>query len=441
MRVAFVLPAVGKKPGESYASFWLMEPLAVAQLAGLTPPAWERVLYDDRLERIPYDEPTDLVAISVETYTARRAYQISERFRRRGVPVVMGGFHVTLVPDEVAAHADAIVVGEAECVWPKLLEDLRLGRLQKRYQAEQRPDLAGIFPDRAIYAGKKYMDLALVETGRGCRLSCDFCSITAFFKRSYTARPVEDVIKEVSGLHRRNVFFVDDNLAVDRTRTQALLKALAPLKIRWAGQVSVHVAADAELLGAMYESGCMGVLIGFESLEPGSPALAGKGLQGAASYDDAMERFAEHRIAVYGTFVFGYDPDTVSALRAAMDFASRHRLFFAAFNHLVPFPGTPLYRRLRDERRLLHEAWWLEPGYRFGDVAFKPEQGAPAELADICLQARRDFYAMPQVFKRALNWRCNCRDLFMTAVFLSSNLMSRREVDQRQGLPLGAPDE
>ena len=419
-----------------------MEPLAVAQLAGLTPPEWERTFYDDRLERVPYDEPTDLVAMSVETYTARRAYQIAERFRQRGVPVVMGGFHPSLAPDDAAAHADAIVVGEAEGVWSRLLEDFRGGRLQSRYEAGERPELTGLFPDRTIYAGKGYMDLALVETGRGCRFACDFCSISAFFGRSYRARPVEDVVAEVRGLRRRNVFFVDDNLAVDRGRTLALFEALRPLGIRWAGQVSVHVARDDELLDAMRQSGCMGVLIGFESLSPESTAVRGKGIHGVLTdtYGAAMARFAKHRLAMYGTFVFGYEADTRASIAQTVEFALQHRLFFAAFNHLVPFPGTPLYRRLRLEARLISDAWWLAADYRFGDLAFRPAQLAPAELAEACLRARRRFYAWPQILRRALNTRCNCRDPFMTMLFLASNVMSRNEVDRRQGLPLGVAD-
>ena len=416
-----------------------MEPLSAAVLSALTPPAFGRVLYDDRIEDIPYDAPVALATISVETYTARRAYQIAAEFRKRNVPVVMGGFHATLAPDEVARHADAVVIGEAETVWPQVLDDTVAGHLQPRYQASTRPDLAGLFPDRTIYTGKRYLDLALVETGRGCRHACDFCSISAFFKRSYSARPVEDVVREVRGLRRRNVFFVDDNLAVDRDRTLALLKALTPLRIRWAGQIGVQVADDDEILDAMRRSGCMGVLIGFESLQPQSHALTGKGIRGDPEtlYETAMTQFARHRIAVYGTFVFGYDGDTQASVRDAVDFALRHRLFFAAFNHLVPFPGTPLYRRLRDEKRLIRDEWWLTSDYRFGDLAFRPARLTASDLAEACLQARRAFYAWPRILMRAMNVRSNCRNPFMTATFLTSNLMSRSEVDRRQGLPLG----
>jgi radical SAM superfamily enzyme YgiQ (UPF0313 family) len=440
MKVTFILPCVGKREGTEYPQSWLMEPLAIAQLAALTPAAWDREFYDDRLEDIPYDAPTDMVAISVETFTARRAYQIGERFRRRGIPVVMGGFHPSLTPDDAAGHADALVIGEAEDVWSHVLADVAEGNLQRRYEAARRPELSGTTPDRAIYAGKRYVDLALVETGRGCCFACDFCSIAAFFRHSYAARPVGDVMREVRGLRRRNIFFVDDNLAVDRARSLELFRALAPLRIRWAGQVSVHVAGDDELLDAMRRSGCMGVLIGFESLTPDSAAVRGKGIRGDPqdSYESAMAQFARHRLAVYGTFVFGYDTDTRASIEESKEFALRHRLFFAAFNHLVPFPGTPLYRRLHAEQRLIRDDWWLAADYRFGDLAFRPARLTRAELADACLQARRSFYSWPHILKRAMHTRCNCRNAFMTSLFLTSNVMSKSEVDRRQGLPLGA---
>ncbi len=439
MKVTFILPCVGKRPGVPYPPSWLMEPLAIAQLAALTPAAWERDFYDDRLEPIPADLQTDLVALSVETYTARRAGQIADRFRQRGVPVVMGGFHPTLAPDDCAGHADAIVIGQAEGVWSRLLDDVRAGRLQPRYESGTPPDLAGLLPDRSIFAGKPYMDLALVETGRGCPFACDFCSITAFFKRGYAARPIEDVVREVRALGRRTIFFVDDNFAVDRARALALSRALAPLRIRWTGQVSVHAAEDGELLAAMRRSGCLGVLIGFESLSEKSAALAGKGLRGnpLAAYDQAMARFTRHGLAVYGTFVFGYDTDTLASIDEAMAFARRHRLFFAAFNHLVPFPGTPLHDRLRAEQRLIRTDWWHAPDYRFGDLAFHPARMTRQQLAEACVRARRAFYAWPGIARRATHLRCNTRSPFMALLFLTSNVLSGKDVDRRQGLPLG----
>ncbi|MCE5231381.1 B12-binding domain-containing radical SAM protein [bacterium] len=438
-KVTFIMPCVGRRAGQSYPRSWLMEPLAIAQLAALTPASWQKVFYDDRLESIPYDEPTALVAISVETYTARRAYQIGEQFRKRGVPVVMGGFHPTLAPDDAASHADAIVIGEAEETWPRLLDDFAQGRLAPRYTARRRPNLAGIFPDRSIFAGKRYMDLALVETGRGCRHHCDFCSIAAFFSRTFSARPVGDVAREVERLGRKRVFFVDDNLAVDRARALDLFEAIEPLRIHWVGQIGVHAAGDDAFLRAMRRSGCLGVLVGFESLRAGSKAVAGKGLNGAPAetYAKAIAQFTRHKLAVYGTFVFGYDGDTRETIASTAAFARRQRLFFAAMNHLVPFPGTPLYERLHHENRLIQNDWWLAPDYRFGDLAFHPDGISAPEFADACFRARRWFYAWRQVLGRATNIRGNCNSLALALIYFSSNLLSGRDAARRQGMPLG----
>src|SRR5881397_1976677 len=167
MRLTLVYPSVGRKENRPYVRAWQMQPLSMALLAGITPRDVEVRFYDDRMEEIPFDEPTDLVALSVETYTARRAYQIASEYRKRRVPVVMGGFHATLCPEEVARYAEGIVCGEAENIWPQLIDDARHGVLQKCYRQKGRPSLAGLKPDRSIFRGKRYLPIGLVEAGRG----------------------------------------------------------------------------------------------------------------------------------------------------------------------------------------------------------------------------------------------------------------------------------
>ena len=177
MRLTLVHPAIGRKTGVDYMRSWQMEPLPIAALAGLTPPDVDIAFYDDRMEAIPFDRPADLVAIPVETYTAKRAYQIASEYRRRSVPVVMGGFHATLAPDEVSRYAEAIVIGEAETLWPQVIEDAHAGQLQRVYKSATQPDLSEIRYDRRLFAGKNYLPIRLIETGRGCKFPCDFCAI------------------------------------------------------------------------------------------------------------------------------------------------------------------------------------------------------------------------------------------------------------------------
>jgi radical SAM superfamily enzyme YgiQ (UPF0313 family) len=442
MHITFIQPSVGRKPdGAPYPASWCMEPLSIATLSALTPARHRRIFVDDRLEAIPFDRPTDLACLSVETYTARRSYQIAAEYRQRGVPVVLGGFHTTLVPDEAAQHADAIVIGEAEPIWTNLLDDAAAGTLKPRYQASARPDLAGLVYDRAIYAGLPYGRLALVETSRGCHFDCEFCSIAGFFRQSFRPRPIADIVAELRTLPQKYLFFVDDNIGADPERLRELCEALIPLKRRWIGQLSLHVAQDDALLRLLRRSGCEGVLIGFESLNPQILAAMGKSVNaGGTDYDAALGRLRRHGLSVYATFVFGYDGDTRETFEETYRFALRQKFFFCAFNHLVPFPGTKLFARFQAEGRLLHDAWWLDENYRFGDIAFRPAAMAPEELSALCLEYRRRFYSLGSTLRRGLDFRANCRTPLKAAIYLAQSLTGRREVDRRQGLPLGFPE-
>ncbi len=194
MRLTLIQPAIGRQPGTGYMRTWQMEPLAIAALAGLTPRDVAIAFYDDRLEPIDYARPADLVAMPVETYTAKRAYQIASEFRRRKVPVVMGGFHPSLAPEEAAQYAEAIVVGEAEAVWAEVIEDARSNRLKPVYRAATQPDLAAVLVDRTIFTGRRYLPIGLVETGRGCRFPCDFCAIQTFYARTARHRPIDAIV-------------------------------------------------------------------------------------------------------------------------------------------------------------------------------------------------------------------------------------------------------
>jgi len=442
MKITFILPCVGKKPNEPYVKTWLMEPLAIAVLSSLTPPEVERVFYDDRLESIPYDEPTDLVAVNVESYSAKRAYQVAEQYRRRGVPVVMGGFHATLMPDEAAEHADAVVVGAAEPLWPTVLEDFKRGEMKKKYVYGKGNDFSPLLPDRSIYRGKKYTKVTLIEAGRGCPFHCEFCSICQFFNRKYFPRPVEDVVRELKALKAKRVFFIDDNLVVDREHTKALMTAIRPLNVQWVGQVSLNIAKNTEMLGLMKESGCLGVLIGFESLDRGNLEAMGKDVNAVVrDYDESLKVIKKYGLAIYATFMFGYDNDTEESFQEALKFALRQNFFFMAFNHLVPFPGTPLYDRMKREGRLLYDKWWLAEDYRFGDIAFEPKRMSAETLSRYCLKYRNKFYSLSSIVKRGFDFRANCKSLFMVGVYFIQNVISRGDVARRQGLPLGIPPQ
>ena len=416
-----------------------MEPLCFAILKSLTPSDVHVELFDERLEPLPFDIDTDLVAMTVETYTARRAYQIADRFRRRGIPVVMGGYHPTFLPDEALEHADAVVKGDAEGVWERVVGDARAGRLQRVYESREFPALDGVQPDRSIFDGKSYSPIGLVQFSRGCRFNCTFCSIRAFYGNNLRQRPIEHVVEDIRRSGRRHIFLVDDNLFVDRDTAYALFEALVPLNISWSCQVSIDIARDEELVQLMRRSGCISALIGFESLNPSSLRQLKKQWNTKwQSYDDAIAVFRRAGIMLYGTFIFGCDNDTPDSFGETVAFALRNKFVLANFNPLTPTPGAPLYDELLAEGRLLHDRWWLDPEFGYGDATFEPRGMTAQELTEGCFAARRQFNTARSILSRMLDLRANGRSLFRAGVYLLANLKSRREIMRKQGRRLGA---
>jgi len=439
MRLTIIHPCIGRKPGQKYIRTWQMEALPAATLAGLTPKDVEVRFYDDRMEVIPFDEPTDLVAISVETYTAKRAYQIATEFRKRSVPVVMGGFHATLCPDEVAQYAEAVVYGEAELLWPRVVDDARHGRLEKFYRQSGRPALTELKPDRSIFRGKKYLPIGLIESGRGCHFKCDFCAVQTVFGASQTRRPSDRIIDELASMKRdrKLFFFVDDNITSNLSEAKEFFRALIPLGIRWVSQSSINAAHDEEFLDLLVRSGCQGVLIGFETLNPENLKDMNKSFNlMRGGFEKALANLRRKRIRVYGTFIFGYDRDTPDSFSPTVEFAKDQSLYIAAFNHLTPFPGTPLYARLQKENRLLYERWWLNERYSYNRIPFQPRGMQPEILRQNCLAARREFYSWRSIAQRGFA-PVNRSDWFMWRNFYLINALHRNDVSLRDHYPLG----
>ena len=442
MKLTIIHPCIGRRPGQPYIRGWQMEPLPAAVIAGLAPNDVSIKFYDDRLETIPFDEPADLVAISIETYTAKRAYQIGSEYRKRGVSVVMGGFHATLCPQEVANYAEAVVIGEAEEVWPQLIDDFRHGKLEKFYRQTSRPSLAGLQPDRTIFRGKRYLPIGLIEAGRGCHFKCEFCAVQTVFDRTQTRRPINEILREVKEVwpQRQLIFFVDDNITSNMKQAKEFFRALIPLKIKWVSQASINAAHDEEFLELLVRSGCQGVLIGFESLNPENLKAMDKGFNTMkGGFEQALANLRRYRIRLYVTFIFGYDSDTPASFPETVAFAKHHHFYMVAFNHLTPFPGTPLYARLQQENRLLYPAWWLDDNYSYNKIPFQPIHMTPEALQQNCVEARRLFYTWPSIIRRSLD-PVNRANFFMFRNFFLINSLLRAEVSQRDFYPLGDPN-
>ena len=442
MKITFVHPVVGRLKAQKYLRAWQMECLPVAQLSALTPSHWQKAFYDDRMETIAYDEPTDLVAISVETYTAKRAYQIAAQYRKRGVYIIMGGFHATLCPEEVGEHADTVVSGEAEGIWAQVLSDFEKNCIKVHYTGNAGAPEARILPDRNIFSGKNYVPVNLLEAGRGCRFRCEFCSIQEFFEGTHHYHSIESVLQEVALLKGNNrlFFFVDDNITANHQQAKALFRALIPYKIKWVGQSDITIAHNPALLDLMVESGCQGVLIGFESLNPDSLKRMNKAFNAAqGGIDAAVQTINKHRLRIYATFLYGYDGENESDFARVESFCKRNKLFMAGFNHLTPFPGTPLYTKLEQEGRLLFKKWWLDDGYIYGQIPFKTILDQKM-VEKACHGARKRFYSFPSIFQRMTNFT-NINNPKMFAMYWVINGMLRSDATQRLQLPLGDVDE
>ncbi|MDH5656849.1 MAG: B12-binding domain-containing radical SAM protein, partial [Spirochaetia bacterium] len=357
--VIFIFPSIGRYPGMKYVRSWQMQPLGIAVLSALTPESWTRSFYDDRLEEIDYSEAADLVAVSIETYTARRGYQIAEEYKKKGIPVIIGGFHATACPDEVLEYADSVCVGEAEGVWDEILSDAEKGMLKKKYVSQSPKHLQAPLPDRSIFQDKRYFKIAMVESGRGCGFHCSFCSISSFYGSSYRRRNTRDIINEIKAIPDQTIFFIDDNIIGNIKSAKELFCELIPLKISWISQASVNAADDPSLLSLMKQSGCIGLLIGFESLDSENLHSMNKEVNRKSDFTQALARIRNAGLLVYGTFIFGYGGDTEEMMKQTVSFAVKEKIYIAAFAHLVPFPGTPLYRSLEESGRLLKKKWWL----------------------------------------------------------------------------------
>lgn len=439
MKLTLIKPNIGRMEHSLYVDEARMEPLTLGAIAGMTPPDVEVVLYDDRMEPIPFDEPTDLAAITIETFTARRVYEIAAEYRRRGVPVIIGGLHATLIPEEVAPHADSIYLGDAEFLWAQVIADARRGRLQAVYRAKPGVPQPNLLTRRDIYRGKGYLPISLMQFSRGCKFDCTFCAVSVFFNQTQFCRALPDVIREIESQDRRMIFFVDDNLLSNHQAAKALFRALIPLKIRWVSQATLDMTQDLELMDLMAQSGCLGHVIGFESIEPQSLQSMKKtpNLPNFERYRTQIKILQDYGLQTWAAFTIGHDFDTPETLEQTLAFALENKFAFAAFNVLMPYPNTPFYRRLQAEGRLLYGGkWWLHPEYRFNYAPFQPKQMSADELTEAGFSLRSRFNAPSAIFRRAFN-PATIRSAYRLALYLNYAPLFRKEMFKKHGMRFG----
>jgi len=412
MKIKIISPARQPKWGESFWDFGSLfklvgfkaggAPLVLPTLAALTPSDVDVVLTDENVEPINFDENVDLVGITGMTYLISRSYEIADEYRKRGVPVVMGGIHVSGLPEEAIQHSNSVVIGEAEEIWEHIIRDAQKGNLQKFYRAPRFPDLNNSpVPRWDLLKNNKYLYFN-IQIGRGCPYNCEFCTVTLFNGRGYRHKPVEKVMEEIVVLQkidkRKGLFFNDDNILSNPSYIKHIFKQLVNKKVEWWCQASINRLKEDEMLKLMYDAGCREIFVGFESVSEKSLVSMHKNqINKVEEYAETIKKVHSHGIGVFGSFVFGSDGEDETVFKKTEKFIMNNNILFAMVNILTPGIGTALRERLDKEGRL------LDANYDMGNgefVCFKPQLMSPQLLQQKREELVSSIYSYNNLYQR-----------------------------------------
>jgi radical SAM superfamily enzyme YgiQ (UPF0313 family) len=374
-------------------------PFGLMVAAAAVPRLWQVEIVDECIQGVPVAKDVDLVGITAMTCQAPRAYEIADAYRGIGVPVILGGIHPSCLPEEALPHATAVAVGEAEGTLPRMIEDFAAGRLSGIYRADASAEIAT--PRRDLLNPRDYLVNNAVQISRGCPMRCKFCTTAAMYCGRYSVRPIEAILQEVRDLGAKRVVFADDNMVGDFRWAKAFLRELAKLNIQWTGQATLNIARDDEMLALLKASGCAGLILGLESPNPVSLREANKAVCPAKDYLPLLRKVQAVGIATWGSFLMGFDADTVESLHAAVRFARQAELDISSYPILTPYPGTPLFDEYDAAGRILTRDW---AKYTAGTVVFQPKQMTPRELANCQMAAFREFYSWRSMWQRLTVW-------------------------------------
>ncbi|MCL2489475.1 MAG: B12-binding domain-containing radical SAM protein [Propionibacteriaceae bacterium] len=395
MRILLVQPKMTRRPMDSGLKSKMSPSLALLTLKALTPAEYTVVVLNENVRRVNFAQAADLVAITVTVDVLPQASVIAAEYRRRGVPVVAGGIHISADPDSAAGLFDSVCLGRAEATWPALLADLAAGQLKPRYvdnlaDREIRPPDHGA-PDRA------YIYPNILAASRGCPYQCDFCYNSAPGSTPFIPRPIDDVVREVRALGRRHVLFVDDNFIGNPRRTGELLNAMLPLNIKWSAAVSANVVDYPDLLDLMVASGCQSLFIGFETLNQAAITAVHKRQNHTDRYADVVEQLHRRGIMVNASIVFGLDEDDESVFERTLTWMKAHRVETVTAHILTPYPGTALHRTLADAGRIVDTDL---AHYDTAHVVFSPAKMTMRQLQFGYERFYRDFYSWRSILAR-----------------------------------------
>lgn len=395
MKILLIMPHANAK--RRFLSRFQYPSLTLQQIAAITPKEHSVEIVDERYENIDFNKNYDLVGISCLTYNSLRGYEIANKFRKRGIPVVLGGYHPTLLPDEAKQHADSIVIGEAELIWSQVLKDVENGTLKSIYKADK-PVEAEKIPSARHDIGN-YTRMEAIQTSRGCPTGCDFCAMNKIEGRIFRARPVKDVIEEMKNIKAKTIFFADASLTINPNYTKSLFKEMTKLnkKFHCFGNINV-LSKDDEFLRLAQEAGVDRWYVGIESVSQESIDDIGKGTNKVENYGKAIRKIKEHGMNVTGFFVFGLDHDGHDIFEKTLNAMYEWKLDSVSFSILTPYPGTRLFERFEKEGRITSYDW---SHYAEGNVNFKPKMMSEEELQNGIRGIAADFYSIKNSLKRS----------------------------------------
>ena len=380
------------------ARFLNFQQITMPYLAARVPRGWDVIHVDEEAEEIDWNVEVDVVGITFHTPSAYHAYDIAARFRSRGKCIVMGGPHVTLVPEEASQHADVIFIGEAEGLWEAFLKSFETGSYLRLYQQTNAPSLNNVpIPRRELFHRRDHTNGVLFAT-RGCPNQCDFCTVSVMYRHKLRKRPIAEVAAEYASFVGKVVIFWDDNIIGDPVYAKELFRAIAPYRKWWSSQASIHAGQDDEFLEAAAQSGCKQLFLGLESISQLSISEMNKGFNRVEEYSQIIRRIHSHGIAVQAGIIFGFDHDTPEIFKETIDFLEMVGVQNATFNILTPFPGTPLFRKMETEDRILTRDW---SNYNSRDaVVYQPKRMSVTELLAGFQYANERFYSLTSIAKR-----------------------------------------
>ncbi len=433
-KILFINPAF-KGNLHSNIKVLAIPPLNLAMVAAYTPDRYEIEIVDEFVEDLDMNAHADLVGITCMTPLAPRAYELAGHFRKRGIPVVMGGIHASYMPEEALRYVDCVVSGESEGIWPQVLEDWENGRLQKHYQVSEQPDITNLKPPRRDLLRGKYF-VETVQTGRGCPINCNFCSVTAFNGPRYRLRSIDSVIEEIKQIKSKRIFIVDDNIVGSGNkyikRARELFTRLKECGKEWGAQTCLNIVEHDDLLTLARESGCRALLIGFESIDADALNMMHKPVNlrpNTKNFSEAIRKIHDHGLAIVGCFIFGADTQGKDVFRRTVDFALANDIDAIQMTLETPLPGTAFYRQMVDENRLLLTNYpndWRH--YNIFEPVFQMKSFTAREAYEGLLQAYTEMSAFKTSLKRAWRTFKYTKSLFSTGIAFSWNYQAYKTI-------------